>query len=177
MFARLMLGDLFVHGIGGAKYDELGDEVVRRFFGIEPPGYLTLSMTLWLNLGTDPASPERLHSIDRQLRDLTFNPDRHLEPGAAAEASRWIEAKRDALLGAVETHRQRLERFAELRRCNAALQPWVHEARQSLIDERARVRSGLHRNSLAHNREYSLVLHSESRLRDAMGQLGPVCSG
>ncbi len=25
MFARLLLGDLFLHGIGGAKYDELGD--------------------------------------------------------------------------------------------------------------------------------------------------------
>ena len=28
MFARYLLGDLFVHGIGGAKYDELGDEIV-----------------------------------------------------------------------------------------------------------------------------------------------------
>ena len=33
MFARFLLGDLFVHGIGGAKYDELGDEIARGFFG------------------------------------------------------------------------------------------------------------------------------------------------
>ena len=39
-FSRFMLGDLFIHGIGGAKYDELGDEIARRFFGIEPPGFL-----------------------------------------------------------------------------------------------------------------------------------------
>ena len=38
MFARYLLGDLFIHGIGGAKYDELGDEIARGFFGIEPPG-------------------------------------------------------------------------------------------------------------------------------------------
>ncbi|MFO0960057.1 MAG: hypothetical protein U0800_21915 [Isosphaeraceae bacterium] len=37
MFARLLVGDLFVHGIGGAKYDELGDAIVRRFFRIDPP--------------------------------------------------------------------------------------------------------------------------------------------
>ncbi len=43
MFARLFLGDLFVHGIGGAKYDELGDEIVRGFFRLEPPAFLTLS--------------------------------------------------------------------------------------------------------------------------------------
>ena len=50
MFSRFLLGDLFIHGIGGAKYDELGDEISRRFFGIEPPGFLTVSMTLWLGL-------------------------------------------------------------------------------------------------------------------------------
>ena len=57
MFARLLLGDLFFHGIGGAKYDELGDEIVREFFGIEPPDFLTLSITLWLDLGIDPGDP------------------------------------------------------------------------------------------------------------------------
>lgn len=177
MFARLLLGDLFIHGIGGAKYDELGDEVIRRFFGIEPPGYLTLSMTLWLDLGTDPASSERLHALDRQLRDLTYNPDRHLESAAAALTTRWIEAKRAAIAAPVDTHRQRVERFAELRRCNEAMQPWVDDSRRRLLYDRARVRTGLHRNSLAHNREYSLILHSERRLQAALGQLGPAAGG
>ncbi len=40
LFAKFLLGDLFLHGIGGAKYDELGDEIARRFFAIEPPGFL-----------------------------------------------------------------------------------------------------------------------------------------
>ena len=31
MFSRFLLGDLFIHGIGGAKYDELGDEIARRY--------------------------------------------------------------------------------------------------------------------------------------------------
>ena len=60
LFSRFLLGDLFIHGIGGAKYDELGDEIARRFFGIEPPGFLTVSMTLWLGLPSDPASPADL---------------------------------------------------------------------------------------------------------------------
>jgi len=37
MFARLLLADLFVHGIGGAKYDELTDEIIAEFFGLEQP--------------------------------------------------------------------------------------------------------------------------------------------
>src|SRR5262249_59771978 len=70
MFARLVLGDLFVHGIGGAKYDELGDEIDRAFFGFEPPAFLTLSMTLWLGPGVHPASPERLRGVEEAPRDL-----------------------------------------------------------------------------------------------------------
>ncbi len=34
LFARLCLADLFVHGIGGAKYDEMTDRLIARFFGL-----------------------------------------------------------------------------------------------------------------------------------------------
>ncbi len=33
LFSRFLLGDLFIHGIGGAKYDELGDEIARASSG------------------------------------------------------------------------------------------------------------------------------------------------
>ena len=59
MFCRYLLGDLFIHGIGGAKYDELGDSIAGRFFGIEPPGFLTLSLTAWLGLPDRPTSASR----------------------------------------------------------------------------------------------------------------------
>jgi hypothetical protein len=36
MYLRLMVSDLFIHGIGGGKYDQLTDGIVREFFGISP---------------------------------------------------------------------------------------------------------------------------------------------
>ena len=39
LFARLLLADLFLHGIGGGKYDELTDELMRRFFGCRAAGF------------------------------------------------------------------------------------------------------------------------------------------
>src|SRR5439155_12440659 len=76
LFSRFLLGDLFIHGIGGAKYDELGDEIARRYFGIDPPGFLTVSLTLWLELPYDPDAADRLGEVERRLRNLRFNPDR-----------------------------------------------------------------------------------------------------
>jgi hypothetical protein len=168
MFARLLLSDLFVHGIGGAKYDELGDEVIAGFYGIEPPDYLTLSMTLWLGLGDAPATSERLRAVDRELRDLSYNPDRHLDGSVPPEAEGWIEAKRRAIAGPAATRRQRRQRRAAIARSNEALQPLVAPARDRLGRERADLVAGLRRNALARNREYAFVLHSERRLHEAM---------
>ena len=60
LFARLLLADLFIHGIGGGKYDELTDEIMRRFFGFEPPHFVVLSATRLLPLPSPPVSGDGL---------------------------------------------------------------------------------------------------------------------
>jgi hypothetical protein len=179
MFARYVLGDLFIHGIGGAKYDELGDAIAGAFFGIEPPPYLALSLTLWLDLGTDPASPERLAAIERRLRDLTYNPDRNLRPAEppSPTAQAAFDAKREAIARTPATRSERLSRFREIRRCNEALQQIVAPQRDALVQERTRLLAGLHRNALAHHREYAFVLHSEAHLRAAFARAVPLPPG
>ena len=48
LWARLALCDLFLHGIGGAKYDQVTDRLIETFFGMTPPGIMVLSATLHL---------------------------------------------------------------------------------------------------------------------------------
>ncbi|SIN80372.1 hypothetical protein SAMN05444166_0960 [Singulisphaera sp. GP187] len=177
MFARLLLGDLFVHGIGGAKYDELGDEIIRGFFAIEPPDYLTLSMTLWLGLGLDPAGAERLAALNRGLRDLTYNPDRHLADRTPALQA-LVAAKQAAIALPIGSHHERLRRFQEIRRLNESLQIGVNSVRDQLQAEQARMVAVVGRNQVARNREYAFVLHSERRLHEVMvGSMALPASG
>ena len=81
LYARLFLSDLFIHGIGGGKYDELTDELIRRFYGCEPPEFLILSATRLLPLPAPPVRPEDHRRLVRELRDLHWNPQRHRPPG------------------------------------------------------------------------------------------------
>jgi hypothetical protein len=171
LFARFLLGDLFVHGIGGAKYDEVGDEIAQEFLGIEPPSYLTVSMTFWLGLGNAPARVEQLHAVEQELRDLTFNPDRHLAEPLDPTVVAWLDSKRQAIAAPVATRRQRRARYLQIRRCNEALRPRCEARRQELILLRERLLAGLQYNTLAENRDYSLVLHSERRLRESMSRI------
>ncbi len=172
MFARLFLGDLFIHGIGGAKYDELGDEVTRRFLGFEPPAYLALSMTLHLGLPIDPATPDDLAAVERQLRDLTFNPDRHLHEPYPDELRNLISARRSAVEGPVKSRRERVARAMVIRRTNEAMQPWVEGMRSDLAMRRQTLRAAVRSNRIARNRDFASVLHSGSRLEQVLGSIG-----
>jgi hypothetical protein len=173
MFSRYILGDLFIHGIGGAKYDELGDEIAGRFFGLEPPRFLTVSMTIWLGLPVDPVSTHDLRNLNRRIRDVRYNPDRILaetEPNPT-EVRTLLEKRAEAIASPQSTHRERKARWKAIRVCNQAIQPFVNNELVELETRRRQIESGLDWNRLAQNREFSLVLHSRSRLRELFARV------
>jgi len=100
LIARLLVADVFVHGIGGAAYDQITDAVVRGLTGCDPPRYAVVSGTLRLPIDL-PGDPQRkLSQIHHQLRDMEFHPERYFgaletcPPEArelAGEKWRWIE--------------------------------------------------------------------------------------
>ena len=169
MFSRCLLGDLFIHGIGGAKYDELGDAITGRFLGFEPPGFLTLSMTAWLGLAEHSTSPAALTALDRSIRSLIYNPDRHLPEPWTEDQRTLIQAKRAAIGRDASTHAERIARFREIRRINEALEPAVLDRIAALRDDRRRVVQDLEANRVAHSREFAFVLYPAERIRDVMG--------
>ena len=79
MFARLLVADLFIHGVGGGKYDQVTDDVFRRFFGIEPPAYAVASMTVYLPLGAHVVRDEEIEQASMMLNRLKHNPDQMLD--------------------------------------------------------------------------------------------------
>ena len=178
MFARFFLGDLFIHGIGGAKYDELGDEIARRFFGIDPPDFLTMSLTLWLDLPHDAVNRDDLALADRELRDLTFNPDRHLHEPYPDDLRTYINGKREAMAGPTASRRDRIARAVAIRRYNEAMQPWVEDLRAEVNSRRHAIRAGLRSSRIARNREFASVLHPGPRLQHVLRDIeGALASG
>ncbi|HQY89846.1 MAG TPA: hypothetical protein PK402_14425, partial [Tepidisphaeraceae bacterium] len=47
IFLRLLLADVFVHGIGGGRYDQVADRLIKNYFHIEPPGFAVTTATLF----------------------------------------------------------------------------------------------------------------------------------
>ena len=80
LYNRLFISDLFIHGLGGAKYDLVTDEIIREFFKVEPPHFLVVSCTLYLNFKSSPGtSDSKISALKKKIRDLEFNPQRYTD--------------------------------------------------------------------------------------------------
>ncbi|MBA7497598.1 hypothetical protein ES704_00326 [subsurface metagenome] len=79
LYNRLFISDLFIHGLGGAKYDLVTDEIIKEFFKVEPPHFLVASCTLHLNFKSSPGTPDsKISALKKKIRDLEFNPQRYI---------------------------------------------------------------------------------------------------
>ena len=97
LFARLVLSDLFIHGIGGAKYDQLTDVLIQQFFDVEPPRFITATGTFLLPCKQSDVTDDLLR-INRQLREFKYHPEKFVPKSTDAnvtdlilEKRRWID--------------------------------------------------------------------------------------
>jgi hypothetical protein len=165
LFARLLLGDLFVHGIGGGKYDELTDELIRGFYGVAAPAFVVLSATRLLPLPAPRASPAECRRLAHELRDVHYNPQRHL--GIEADGRlRELAREKEALARQQPTDRRaRRERFAALRALTARLREPLRGREQRLRAELDECRRRLEAGAVLRRRDYAFPLYPEAALR------------
>jgi hypothetical protein len=180
LFARLCLGDLFVHGIGGAKYDEMNDRIIERFYGIAPPPFLTATSTLHLPIGGVPeVSAESLRRLRRDLRDLQFNAERHGSPDTPhlAEKRRLVAEQNAAATAGLPRRERRSrraanrERYVQLRNVEAALAQGVRPLRAELSDELARLERRAAASAILRNREFAYCLYPADVLQALVQRL------
>jgi hypothetical protein len=165
LFARLFLADLFMHGIGGGKYDELTDELIRRFFGLEPPAFMVLSGTRWLPLPTFAVDEDNRRRLAAKLRGLHFNPQRYLSAEQSAKLEDLLAQRQWWIEHESGNSPERRKRFAELRSINEQLHEPLAEEDERTRQELARITEQLNANAVLHRRDYSFCLYPESVLR------------
>jgi hypothetical protein len=182
LWARLALGDLFVHGIGGAKYDCVTDRLIERFFGLVAPRFLVVSATLHLPIPRQHTMPDDVRAIRQELRAMTYQPERFLgETGIPVCQGRRGEecppqcesliAEKRRWLATPQTPQNARERFRAIRHINAALQPQLDRRREQLAARLVQASQSLQAESVLAWREYAFCLYPESTLREFLSGL------
>ncbi len=179
MFARLLLSDLFLHGIGGAKYDELTDRLIHRFFQLRPPEFLVVSATWRLPIDRTATTLGDQRQIEYLLRELTYHPEQYVDRRAvgdgrsAAELATESDESLDALIGRKEqwirtakTPENAHTRHLEISRVNTALQPWISPQRAELLAQRDTAAAAVRAEAILSARDYAFCLQRKETLSD-----------
>lgn len=181
LFARLCLGDLFIHGIGGARYDEITDAIIQSFFQTPVPAFATLTATLHLPLMPYAETSADVSHLKNKLRQLQFS-------GAAKSSNSEVAAlrmRRAELLHAAQIERtagaskaERRDRRGEHRRRHLELTaiqqrlaelaaPAVAATRQHLESSQQAV----HANRVLQSRDFAACLFPAEKLQTLVSNL------
>ena len=164
LFARLFLCDLFIHGRGGARYDQITDKILKNFFDCDGAPYTVASATLALHPMDDfPLGGRTTGEIDRDLRNLRFDPGRFLPPDDElfAERARLIERFRAPGGDRAALHRD----FTALRDTARRRLDHVHD---SLTRERERAELVGRNRDVFQDREYPFFFYDLTPLEAAV---------
>lgn len=186
LFARLFLADDFIHGIGGSKYDEITDRIITRFYRLPAPPFQTISATLHLPLAPPfdvGASDEcKLRGL---LRDIEFNPERHLNSGFNSEVDALLSEKASLIAdqhavwndrpqprrvrrSRMRSNYARHQRFQAI---NSQLAAFATEQQRRIQDELESTRRQLAANAILQDRTLSFCIYPEEKLRSFMRHL------
>lgn len=164
IFARLFFADYFIHGIGGAIYDQVTDNFIREFYQCEPPLFACASATLHLPLGNYPSfeqTREESNKLQRAQRDWQYNPQIFFEKAKRGEALEKLIIKRAQAITASDNLRktraassERAKAFKHIRELNQEIAGLIPEVKQKLQDQQHALEKQIQEAKIAYHREY-----------------------
>jgi hypothetical protein len=172
LFIRMLVADVFIHGVGGARYDTVTDGLARRYFGIELPPYVTASMTMYLPLGIPLVSEQEVADARDAVHRMEHNPDAFLgevsfeNAQEQEEAARLAAMKSDLVAAIKAPGADKRVLGARIREVNEAmgglLEPMAFELRERLerLEAERRV------SSVLTDRSYPFCLWSPLEVQD-----------
>ena len=168
MYSRMFFSDLFIHGIGGAKYDLVTDEIIREFFGVEPPAYATVSATLHLPYKPFNASNDDVIALKHVIKDMDYNPDRYASGEIMEDAGMesMVSEKKELIAREAHNSEERHRSFDRLRELNALMKEKIRPLIKEKEKEQEDLEKRLRYNSIVTNREYPFCIYPELMLRE-----------
>jgi hypothetical protein len=173
MYSRMFFSDLFIHGIGGAKYDLVTDEIVREFFGVEPPEYATISATLHMPYEPFDISSEDVNELKHFIKDIDYNPDRYVSDKIMedAEMRSMVSEKKDLIAKESHNSKEKHWTFDRLKQLNSLMKEKIKPLIKEKENEMEDLEKKLRYNSIVTNREYPFCLYPESMLEELFSRV------
>jgi hypothetical protein len=151
---RIFLGDLFIHGVGGAKYDRITDSLIRAEFDFEPPIHAVATCTLGIEGVEDPSV--KLEEAKQREREMKFHPERFI--GINPEIAGVIE-KKNSLVEEIKVDGADKKSIGkEISSINSLLMGKLEPERERLLGEINRLSLEAEKYDILSDREFPFFL-------------------
>ena len=168
MYARLILSDLFIHGIGGAKYDQLSDQIIQSFFMVDPPEFMVMSATVKLPIDHASDHCTRVRKLKRELRDTQFQPERF---ASVADLDPGLIARKKHLLDNQPPHGARGQWHREITEITRKLSLCLEDQRSRIATELVNARREASSDAILSSREHPFCVFSLQYLQTTFSKL------
>ncbi|GJQ22537.1 hypothetical protein BIY37_05110 [Candidatus Brocadia sapporoensis] len=169
MFSRLFFSDVFIHGIGGAKYDTITDEIIAEIFSVAPPAFVTISTTLFLPFDTYNVNTEDLQALQRELTDMNYSPE-HYVSGVAQNDREFIDRvnKKKRILEIMEasSKEEKKRYFDQIKALNTMNLNVIYAEIQRKRNEIDAAKIKLAYNEVIKFREYPVCIYPTKLLKE-----------
>lgn len=95
LFLRVWFCELFIHGTGGYRYDEVCDSVARAFYGCEPAARVSATCSAYLPLVAQWVDESSLAEAVERIHRVAHHPEEFI---AEADLSDWLASQATDLL-------------------------------------------------------------------------------
>lgn len=164
LFARVFLGDLFVHGLGGGMYDQVTDQIIRDFYGIEPPRYAICTGTLRLPLERPGITPRQIQQHAMMRWELRHHPEKFFSAQTQTPQVREWLAEKARWVAIQPTKASARERCRAIRALNARLFEQLSAVEQRWHVDQRRLSEQLVEAQVLGSREYPWLWYPRETL-------------
>jgi len=131
MFLRMFVADQFVHGIGGAQYDQVTDRLMLRHFQLSPPSFSVTTATLYF-----PDAVGRSRACFPCVRNEGHHLRHNLLGSHKAELLQQIAAQPRRSFQRYELFSQMHNELEAAARSSSLLRDWQARREQSELEAR-----------------------------------------
>ncbi len=163
MYTRLVIGDTFVHGIGGGKYDQLTDNIIRDFFGIAPPEFIVATATAHLPLASMSVT-ESPTVIQQRLWLWKHHPEQALQSSSGGEEYQKLAQEKATLVANIPPRGQRWDWHHAMTQVNRRLRELTEHVFQTETSRLEQATINSRQQRLLTSREYSFCLFDRDYL-------------
>ncbi len=169
LFFRLFFADIFIHGISGAKYDEITDGIMEKYYEIKPPHYIATSLTLFPDLPIDRVQINDVENLKTIIRNIKLKPeifeDKVVGQEAKEKFNKLTEEKKK-LFRQTPSKKEKKDHYRKLKTVTEELSGFLDNYSLEVKDKLKILEEKEHENKTASFREFPYFFYDINKVKE-----------